>query len=292
MVSLVGGEVDEAELPLLEPESVLWNLMAGLAEYEAAARQAAGGVWPTALWIDADFAANSVSAWLPRCRSFHARRWPIPPSRRRKIALGRARRDGHRRSVARAARRQSAGKFFGAGRKIGPRDGPRPRGDRHVCPLAGARQNVLRRSCGEHRPMRRCSANLSRWKTISPTRVSSGSYSKFSADQYRTPYLQQAIERGKPDALSRWVRHQRRCRTADACQTIATLVSLLRGSDATSGDLRSDDLRSEIERGHSSGNSNAPEADLDQRLAERLSQAVAQLSVSLPREKKLANADT
>ncbi len=119
---------------------------------------------------------------------------------------------------------------------------------------------------------------------------SSGSYSKFSADQYRTPYLQQAIERNKPDPLSRWVRYQRRCRSADACQTIATLVSLLRQSDATDSSIRSEiESRQCIDKPPANDAAEMASADeaLDHRLAERLSAAAAQLSAALPRDKNL-----
>ena len=113
---------------------------------------------------------------------------------------------------------------------------------------------------------------------------SSGSYSKFTADQYRTPYLQQAAERGKPDALSRWVRHQRRCRAADGYQTIATLVSLLRQCDATDEKLCAEIERTQMANGPTTDA--AAEAALDQRIVERLSETVAQLSAVLPRDKK------
>ena len=51
-----------------------------------------------------------------------------------------------------------------------------------------------------------------------PTRP--GMFSRFTPDQYRAPYLQQAVHAAERDPLSRWVRYLAACRTANVCQTL------------------------------------------------------------------------
>jgi alpha-mannosidase len=58
---------------------------------------------------------------------------------------------------------------------------------------------------------------------------SSGMYSKFTPDEYRTPYLQQEVAARRSDPLSRWVTYSRRIASADAESALATLAALLRG---------------------------------------------------------------
>ncbi len=76
---------------------------------------------------------------------------------------------------------------------------------------------------------------------------SSGSYSRFTPDEYRSPYLQQDVAAGKADPLSRWVRCAERAVANSACEALKTLASLLRGSIAQSSSGAATDVREAME---------------------------------------------
>ncbi len=54
---------------------------------------------------------------------------------------------------------------------------------------------------------------------------------RFRYDQYRSPYLSQAVARGEPDPISSVVRHWRRRAAAEAAQALVTLTTLATGSE-------------------------------------------------------------
>ena len=54
----------------------------------------------------------------------------------------------------------------------------------------------------------------------------------YTADQYRSPYLSQAVAAGQSDPLSRWVRYFQRLAVAEAADTLAVLASLAGGARA------------------------------------------------------------
>jgi len=56
---------------------------------------------------------------------------------------------------------------------------------------------------------------------------------KFKSDQYRAPYLKQAVADGHPDPISRLMRHATRRAAVDAATTLETIACLLRGTIAT-----------------------------------------------------------
>lgn len=56
---------------------------------------------------------------------------------------------------------------------------------------------------------------------------------KFKSDQYRAPYLKQAVAEGRPDPISRLMRHATRRAAVDAATTLETIACLLRGTIAT-----------------------------------------------------------
>jgi alpha-mannosidase len=95
---------------------------------------------------------------------------------------------------------------------------------------------------------------------------SSGTYSKFTPDDYRSPYLQQDVAEGRGDPLSRWVRLAREEAMAGGSQAAETLAELLRGRAS--------------ERALTPGPS--PIADAP----ERLSEAARSFAAALPREKR------
>ena len=54
----------------------------------------------------------------------------------------------------------------------------------------------------------------------------SGHQTATKADDYRSPYLKQAVAAGQPDPISRWVRYSARRAAAEAAQAIGTLAAL------------------------------------------------------------------
>jgi len=58
----------------------------------------------------------------------------------------------------------------------------------------------------------------------------SGHQTAPKADEYRSPYLKQAVAAGQRDPISRWVRYYERRAAAEAAQTIAALAALAGGS--------------------------------------------------------------
>lgn len=286
-VSLVGGEVDEAELPLLEPESVLWNVRAGLAIYEKHL-----GRRPT-VYGRRRYGLTPILPQILFQLGFRgAVHFTLDDGRFPQADGGKARWEGLDVMGIDALSRvpldvTQPANMLGLAEKIG-----HAMDHDHVATIAFAHwpaqgnmfYNDLRRA-SDYAPV------LGKFMLLDhyfAEGTSSGSYSKFSADQYRTPYLQQAIDRGKPDPLSRWVRYQRRSRSADACQMIATLVSLLRQTDATDQSLRAEiERRQTLDKPPADGETEfaAAEADLNCRIAEQLSAVVGQLSAAIPRDK-------
>jgi alpha-mannosidase len=82
-----------------------------------------------------------------------------------------------------------------------------------------------------------------------------------TADEYRSPYLKQAVDAGQADAISRWVRYYRRRTAAEAAQSIATLATLANGKPC----LAVDSLLTDIDGSLALPVDNAA---LDARLAE------------------------
>ena len=98
----------------------------------------------------------------------------------------------------------------------------------------------------------------------------SGQQIPFAADEYRSPYLQQAVAAGRRDPLSRWVRYFQRRATAEAAQTLDALAVLAGVGGEGHCDL--DALWGEIE--DAAGGEMPPEETLDSRLRERLEAAM------------------
>ncbi len=62
------------------------------------------------------------------------------------------------------------------------------------------------------------------------------------ADEYRSPYLRQAVAAGQPDPISRWVRYSRQRMAAEAAQSIAALATLAGGKPSVCVDGLLDDI--------------------------------------------------
>jgi alpha-mannosidase len=64
----------------------------------------------------------------------------------------------------------------------------------------------------------------------------SGRQAAYKADEYRSPYLVQAVAAGQSDPISRWVRYYRRRAAAEAVQALRTLARLVAGGQAVEHD--------------------------------------------------------
>jgi len=116
----------------------------------------------------------------------------------------------------------------------------------------------------------------------------SGQQVSYTADQYRAPYLTQAVGAGRPDPISRWVSYYRRQAVWQAAETLRMLAALVGGAGeervvarspdrATAGDENAstldtiDALLEEPERG--------PQGEaIDRRLQAALDRAAASLA--------------
>jgi alpha-mannosidase len=104
-----------------------------------------------------------------------------------------------------------------------------------------------------------------------------GNLDRFTADQYRSPYLKQAIIRKQTDPISTSIRYWRRRAMAEAAQALGSLVCLIRNDgNGPSGELLDEvELRAE----------DADVENLDQRLTDALTTASIQFAACLPRQK-------
>jgi len=91
------------------------------------------------------------------------------------------------------------------------------------------------RGCRWHGDLRRVAAYspaLGTFRTIDDyfrETAFSGQQKKYSADEYRAPYLRQAVAEGRDDPISRWVRYFRRLAVAEALETLDALRILIAG---------------------------------------------------------------
>ena len=229
-VSLVGGEASEAELPLMAPESILWQFQTGLAQFQEHLGRRPDifgrrrfGLTPLLPQILKQFNfRGAVHVTLDDGR--------FPPGDAAKSCW-----EGLSGTAIDALTRvpldaSQPGSFTGLAEKLGhamDHDQVATAGFAHWPGLTSPFYDDLRRATA-FAPV------LGKFVTLDDYfsgHDSPGMFSRFTPDQYRSPYLQQAVAAGEADPLSRWVRYLTRVRTANACGTLATLASLLRGVD-------------------------------------------------------------
>ncbi len=277
--ALVGGELEEAELPLLPIESILAQLTAGLDEYERHL-----GSRPI-VFGRRRYGLTPVLPQILRGLGFRAA-WHVTldDGRFPECDGGKTLWEGLDGTTIDSLARvpldaNQPGSFLSLAGKLG-----HAMDHDHVASLSFAHwpsqtsifYNDLRRMAA-YAPV------LGRFVTLEKffsSNESSGMYSRFTADQYHSPYLKQSVEQNRPDPLSRWVRHLRRCQAAESSGMLAMLAGMLRNSSPAN-----DDIRLEIERTHLSGDS-AAETAIDARLTERQTTALSQLAAALPRDKQ------
>lgn len=260
-VTVIGGDWDEAELPLMSLEAILANLQRGLAEYETQL-----GLRPM-IFARRRFGLTPALPQILHNLGFRAAvhvtlddgRFPNPDGSKIRWegldnttidALGRVPLDA-----------REHGSFLALAQKIG-----HSMDHDHVATLSFAHWP------GQASPFY---DDLRRIMAIAPVigkfvtldqyftnTDSSGSYSRFTPDEYRSPYLPQDVAAGKAGALSQWAGRAESTAAVDACDALDRLAQLLRGTVA--------------------GSSNTPTS-----AGERgISAAASALAESLPREKR------
>jgi alpha-mannosidase len=244
--SVVGGEWDEAELPLLPLESILAEFQAGLAEYDKQL-----GVRPT-VFARRRFGLTPALPQILHNLGFRAAvhvtlddgRFPNPDS-------SKARWEGLDNSTIDALGRvpldaREHGSFLALAQKIG-----HAMDHDHVATLSFAHwPGQVSPFYDDLRRVMAIAPVIGKFVTLDhyfTSTDSSGSYSRFTPDEYRSPYLQQDVAAGKADPLSRWVRCAERAAANSACEALETLASLLRGSLPQSSNGPTSDVREAME---------------------------------------------
>ena len=105
-----------------------------------------------------------------------------------------------------------------------------------------------------------------------------GQSTRYSADQYRSPYLRQAVAAGDPDPISRWVCYHRRRAIADALQGLSTI------SDLVGGKLKSSAAEDPIDAVEDAGTNTPGLDDLDDHLRQSLEEETRRFADLLPRD--------
>jgi len=108
-----------------------------------------------------------------------------------------------------------------------------------------------------------------------------GQYDRFDADEYRSPYLKQAVIHRRPDPLSTGAAYWRRRLTVEGVRTLQTLATLIAGAERGDSDSL-DALIAEVDR-HIESPLTGP---LEDHLDEAAAAVQSQLSALLPREAK------
>jgi|GEM_PF-5777469 len=95
-------------------------------------------------------------------------------------------------------------------------------------------------------------------------------------DQYRSPYLWQATERGEANPISRWVRYYRRRAAIESAEHLEAIAAMIRGkvetNDGATVFQRIDSLFDEVETGRDEEDDNTTktESDIDARIEAQL----------------------
>lgn len=118
-----------------------------------------------------------------------------------------------------------------------------------------------------------------------------GHLDRFDADQYRSPYLKEAVIKRKPDPISCVVRWWRRRATAEAIQAIDTLTQLASGKPLEASDLPPSAGEAWLERIDRDGEelptpqeNETEQEDVDAQVAAELSKALQRFAARLPRK--------
>ena len=144
-VTIIGGEYDERELPLLTHEAILDHVGRGLDVYQRAPRPPAGDFWTAAVRAHAAVARRSSPPGFSRLLALHARRRPVPHRKPEPDPLGGPGRGGDRGPGPTPLGRLEGGELPAIAGETGPGHGCRPRRQRGLRTLARAGKPLVPR---------------------------------------------------------------------------------------------------------------------------------------------------
>ena len=200
-VGFVGGEYRELRLPLLVLRVDSGGTAGRPANVRIATRSPSGRLRASPVRHDARIAAAPRAAGIPRCLPRHAGRRAVSAWNAEQDPLGRRRRR-HGRCVGQtAAGRQQAGNVSCARHEAGRIDGYGPRRDALLRPLGRGGQPLVRRPPPLCRLLFRPGTLPHRRGLLSQHHVPNH-VDRFDPDQYRSPYLRQAVEAQQADPIS------------------------------------------------------------------------------------------
>jgi alpha-mannosidase len=230
-LGLVGGEYDEAMLPLLTPEDVVQQLRHGLACYETHL-----GRRPRVWGRRRCGLSPGLPQILYRFGFAGGLHFTLDDGRFPRMDQSKSRWEGFDGSALDCFGRipldaSEPGTFLGLPEKLGE-----TMDLDHVAAIAFV--HWPDRACDYYEDLRRASCYspvVGRFITIEEFFELSempGQMSRFEADEYRTAYLKQAVQAGDEDPISRHVDLARARATGDAIRSVDLLSSLMRGTAA------------------------------------------------------------
>lgn len=272
--SVVGGEWDEAELPLLSLEAMAGEFQKGLSEYEKHL-----GRRPT-VFARRRFgltpALPQILGGLGFRGALHA---TLDDGRFPQADSAKIRWEGLDNSTIEAIARvpldaREPGTFMALAEKIG-----HAMDHDHVATVSFAHwPGQASIFYDDLRRMMAIAPVIGKFVSLDhyfESTDSSGMYSKFTADEYRSPYLQQDVATGRSDPISRWVRRAREEAGAAASDGLETLADSLRGAKSNGTSLPL-----------TPGPSPQKGEGRTERDAQRLAQAESEFAAALPRGKR------
>ena len=277
-VSLVGGEYAEGELPLLPLEAVLAELRRGAASYQQKL-----ALKPHVFGRRRYGLSPMLPMLLSRLGYEGALHLTLDDGRFPRSGQAKCRWEGRDSSTIDALERlpldaNAAESFLGFPRKMG-----------EAMDLDHVATVVFAHWPGQISPF---FADLRRSAAYAPVlgkfisladyfehTTRPGELTKFKSDQYRAPYLRQAIVREETDALSHLVRHHRRRALAESAQTFTALAEWIGGSSPADAATGASQLFAEIDAAAAAAANDA----LDQRVEQARSAAARRLAEALAR---------
>lgn len=95
-----------------------------------------------------------------------------------------------------------------------------------------------------------------------------GQHKQHAADDYRSPYLRQAVDAGESDPISRWMRFYGRRARLDGCSRLEFLASALRGAEDAAGRSQRDALGGLYDRVDALPLAAADDASIDEQIGQ------------------------
>ncbi|MCX7428175.1 MAG: hypothetical protein NTW96_21415 [Planctomycetia bacterium] len=282
--SIVGGEFGEEALPLLAPESILADLHRGLASYEDHL-----GHRPT-IFARRRFGLSPVLPGILKKLGFKgachftldAGRFPTGnQSKVRWEGLDAASLESLARVPLDASRHDT---FLKMPERLG-----RVMDLDHTATAVFAHwPGKSSRWYGDLRRTARYSPVLGRFVTIDKyfeDTSGSGQVARHGPDDYRSPYLVEAVEAAQRDPISRWVRYHRRRVHLDVSGALDCLGTMLDGPAESPPDARGMARQTEQLLAEPAEAARV-ETDLDARIAEGIDGSLRRIAHALPRETK------